>query len=120
MTAQKYDRVGSLFQGRFKAVLIEKDAHYLYLPHYIHLNPLDLMDVRSSTSNVEKMKFLEQYRWSSLPDYLGKKNFPSVTQREFLLDFWGGKEEYRKEIEGWVREKGREDFQQIQEILLDY
>lgn len=38
----KYDRVGSLFQGKFKAVHVSKEAHFLYLPHYIHLNPLDL------------------------------------------------------------------------------
>ena len=49
---EKYSRVGHLFQGRFKAVLVEKDHHFLYLPHYIHLNPLDLMNVRGSTSNM--------------------------------------------------------------------
>ncbi|MBU6414976.1 transposase, partial [Patescibacteria group bacterium] len=38
---QKYERVGGLFQGRFKAVHINNNRHFLYLPHYIHLNPLD-------------------------------------------------------------------------------
>src|SRR3989344_4697111 len=38
----KYERVGPLFQGKFKTVNIERQAHLLYLPHYIHLNPLDL------------------------------------------------------------------------------
>ena len=37
----KYQRVGPLFQGKFKAVHIFNQAHLLYLPHYIHLNPLD-------------------------------------------------------------------------------
>ena len=39
---KRYERVGSLFQGRFKAVLINKESHFIHLPYYIHLNPLDL------------------------------------------------------------------------------
>ena len=49
---EKYPRTGSLFQGRFKAVLLKRDAHFLFLPHYIHLNPLDLINVRGSTSDI--------------------------------------------------------------------
>ena len=47
------------------------------------------------------MEFLENYKWSSFPDYIGKKNFPSVTQREFMLDFWGNEGGYKKEVENW-------------------
>ena len=36
---KKYDRVGSLFQGRFKAKLVETDEYLLHLSKYIHLNP---------------------------------------------------------------------------------
>ena len=46
----KYDRVGSLFQGNYKAVLIESNAQLMYVPHYIHLNPLKLLNLRGSTS----------------------------------------------------------------------
>ena len=41
---QKNKRVGSLFQGRFKAVPIENERHFLYIPYYIHLNPLGLIE----------------------------------------------------------------------------
>ncbi|MFA7192469.1 MAG: transposase, partial [Candidatus Paceibacterota bacterium] len=33
---KKYERNGALFQGKFKSVHIEKDAHLMYLPIYIH------------------------------------------------------------------------------------
>src|SRR3989344_1570985 len=87
---EKYQRVGALFQGPFKAILVERQAHFTHLPFYIHANPLDLKFPtwrEQKLKNPKKaMEFLENYRWSSFPDYIGKKNFPSVTQREFLTD----------------------------------
>jgi len=50
------------------------------------------------------IKFLESYRWSSYLDYIGKKNFPSVTQREFLLKIFGGAENCRKTVKNWLKE----------------
>lgn len=99
---KKYDRVGSLFQGRFKAIHINKEDHFIHLPFYIHANPLDLI-YRSSTSI--DWEFLEDYRWSSLLDYIGIKNFPSITSREFLLDFWDGKKKYKETFQKWIQEK---------------
>jgi putative transposase len=86
---ERYHRSGTLFQGRTKKIQIETDAYFLYILHYIHLNPLDYLEgaqewrVRdaSKTSGVEfsqLQKYLHQYRWSSYQDYLGKKNFPSI------------------------------------------
>ena len=49
------------------------------------------------------IEFLKSYRWSSHPDYCGIKNFPSVTQREFLSEFFGGETGYKKSFEAWVR-----------------
>ncbi len=38
---ERYERSGVLWQGKHRRVLIERDAHFLYIPFYIHLNPLD-------------------------------------------------------------------------------
>ncbi|MBU0723218.1 transposase [Patescibacteria group bacterium] len=117
---KKYKRVGGLFQGRFKAVLINEHAHFLYLPYYIHLNPLSLPNKANTTtvSFIEKMNFLENYKWSSFPDYIGKKNFPSVVQREFLLDFFGGEKKYKKDTLEWLKNDD-ENTEEIQGITLD-
>lgn len=119
---KKYERVGSLFQGRFKATLISEEAHFIHLPFYIHANPLDLFHYGSSTSIVgagKKMEeFLENYRWSSFLDYIGKKNFPSVTSREFLLEFFGGAEEYKKATKKWLRER-EANLENIKEVKLE-
>ena len=103
---KKYERVGGLFQGRFKAVLVHTDAHFIHLPFYIHTNPVDLL-YRGSTSIEKQINFLETYRWSSFPDYIGKKNFPSVTSRDFLLDFFRGEAAYKKATFEWLRERNQ-------------
>lgn len=36
---ERYKRVGTLFQGRFRAVLVDRDEYLLHLSRYIHLNP---------------------------------------------------------------------------------
>jgi len=52
------------------------------------------------------IKFLEEkYRWSSYPDYLEKKNFPSLTSREFLIKVMGGVRGCQEFVNGWLQFK---------------
>lgn len=85
---KRYERAGSLFQGKFKAVHINTEAQFLYLPHYIHTNPL--ASYRGRTS-IEK---LLEYRWSSFSAYAGKRGFDRVSSRRALLDMYGGVDGY--------------------------
>ena len=119
---QKYDRVGPLFQGKYKLVLLKSDSHFIHLPFYIHLNPLDLKFLNwrgeKFSDHRKAMQFLETYQWSSFPDYIGKKNFPSVTQREFLMKFFGGPEHYKKEINLYLLE-ATEENERIRNLLIE-
>lgn len=116
---KKYERVGSLFQGRFKAILVSEEAHFIHLPFYIHTNPLDLIYGSSTSIDWGKQKeFLKKYRWNSYLDYIGEKNFPSLTSRNFLLEFWGGEKEYQKEVEKWIKEKNK-NTEKIKEATLE-
>jgi len=105
---KKYERVGPLFQGKYKYVHVAKESHFFHLPNYIHLNPLELIMPQWKDEGVKDytkaMTFLENYRWSSFPDYIGKKNFPSVTQRDFLVEILGSPKNYRTNIEKWLKE----------------
>ena len=47
---RKYKRVGPLFQGRYKALLVDKDAYALHLSRYIHLNPLTSFIIKKVNS----------------------------------------------------------------------
>lgn len=117
---QKYQRVGGLFQGRFKAVLIEKDSHFLYLPHYIHLNPLDLKMPSWRDKKINNisgaLKFLESYRWSSYLDHIGKKNFPSVISANLFKKFYGTPKEYQKSLREWL---GEMDFADLSDVIIE-
>jgi len=117
---QKYQRLGTLFQGRYKLILIKNEPHFIRLPYYIHFNPLDLIMPEwreEKIKNYQKaIKFLTSYRWSSHLDYIGRKNFPSVTQREFLLKIFSGYENYRKEVKNWLKEM---DLAKIENLILE-
>lgn len=59
---RKNQRTGHLFQGRFKALLIEQDSYLLQLVRYIHLNPV----------RANMVKDLRHYPWSSYLSYTGE------------------------------------------------
>lgn len=117
---QKYKRKGALFEGRYKSVAINTESHFIHIPYYIHLNPLDFIspDWRNRTIKNSKaaIEFIENYRWSSFLDYLGRKNFPSITNRSFLLKFFKGTNNHRVEIVNWI--KGM-DFNSIKNLALE-
>jgi putative transposase len=52
---KRHGRVGHLFQGRFKAVLVQKDSHLLEACRYVVLNPV----------RVERVQRPEEWVWSS-------------------------------------------------------
>lgn len=74
---KKHDRVGTLFQGKFKAVLIDKDAYLLHLSRYIHLNPLE----------VRPLTELHNYPHSSYACYLNKQKIPWINTIPILSFF---------------------------------
>ena len=62
---RRYKRVGYLFQGRYKAVLIDNNDSLLHISRYIHLNPQELIRLTRSD--------LVTYPYSSYPYFLGLK-----------------------------------------------
>lgn len=117
---KKYQRVGGLFQGRFKATLLEKQSHFLYLPHYIHLNPLDLKVPSWKNKKLDNptkaLKFLESYRWSSYLDHIGRKNFPSVISLNIFKKLYGTPNEYRDSLIEWLDDM---DFADLSEVAIE-
>ena len=118
----KYNRSGALFQGKYKAIAVTNDAHFIHLPYYIHFNPLDIQFPewrRRKIKNVKKaIEFLSSYRWSSHLDYSGEKNFPSITNRALLLEYFGGHQEYSKSIKNWLDDLDPED-ENLKPLLLE-
>ena len=118
---RKYSRQGYVFQKRFTAVHIKTNEQLKTVFVYIHTNGISLIEPKwkeIGIKNPEKViKFLEDYKWSSYPDYIGKKNFPSVTDREFMLNIMGGEKGCREFVESWIRYKG--EIKEFPELTLE-
>ncbi len=75
----KRKRAGHLFQGRYKAILIDADEYAAELSRYIHLNP-----VRAGITGRP-----EEYQWSSYQCYIGKKQIPKWLTMDYVLGYFG-------------------------------
>lgn len=107
---ERYQRNGTLFQGRTKKVLIEREGHFLYILHYVHLNPLDYLEnaggwrqrSKNGIKNTrEALDYLGSYRWSSYLDYSGIKNFPSLITTSLFKHALGN---YPEQIKSYLDE----------------
>ena len=117
---KKNKRVGPLFQGRFKAVLIDNEQHFYHIPYYIHSNPIELIEsswedgiIKNTT---KAKKFLESYKWSSYLDYIGKKNFPSIISTKFLNEIWGSPQKHKTDFKNWLKDF---DIDNIREDIIE-
>lgn len=112
----KYKRAGPLYQSRFKSIPVINESHFIHIPYYIHCNPLDLITPEwreKKISNPKKaIEFLNSYRWSSHLDFCGKHNFPSVTNRNFLLEVFGSEKKYQQKINEWIKDMEINNFKE--------
>lgn len=79
----KYERIGNLFQDRFKSEPVENDAYFLTVIRYIYQNPV----------KAGLVKRIEQYKWSNYNDYMSNKKNSDV---EFTLDILSNNREEAK------------------------
>lgn len=74
----KHKRVGHVFQGRYKAFLVEKDSYLVELSRYIHLNPIN--------AGIKEKPW--RYAWSSCKDYVqveDKSRTGELVDADFVL-----------------------------------
>jgi REP element-mobilizing transposase RayT len=72
---RNHNRVGHVYQGRYKAILVEKDSYLLELSRYVVLNP-----VRAGM-----VKNIDHWQWSSYPAMIGKSSCPEWLQADWML-----------------------------------
>lgn len=70
-----HQRVGHVFQGRFKAILVDRGNYLLELARYVVLNPL----------RAKRVRRLEQWRWSSYAATCGQAPLPAWLRVDFIL-----------------------------------
>lgn len=107
---KKYKRVGSLFQGIYKAVLVESDSYLLHLSRYIHLNS---MHVKSPVNFME---------FSSYPYYLEEKQTSWIKPQEILSFFKSSKRKDLKDIlsyQSFVEDYQMNSTEALGELILE-
>lgn len=102
----KYDRVGPLLQGQFKAVRIEYDEQLIHVSRYIHLNPIASFLVKD----------LKEYLWSSYPTYIGLQ-VDKICTSEFILSMFKTKQKYEQFILDHVNYS--QSLEIIKHLLID-
>lgn len=76
---RNHQRVGHVFQGRYKAILVERDSYLLELARYVVLNPL----------RANMVKRLESWQWSSYLATCGQMPMPDWLQTDWILAQFG-------------------------------
>ncbi len=106
---KKRQRNGHLFQGRFKAILVDADAYLVQLSRYIHLNPVQAKIVASPG----------EFSWSSYPTFTGKAKSPAWLTTGEILNHFGKRKNtairnYRSFVEeldiATLEDPGKETF----------
>jgi len=72
---RRHNKTGHIFQGRYKALLVDIDEYAQELSRYIHLNPV-------KAGMVEKP---HQYKWSSYRDYINVGSDPLMVDKQYLF-----------------------------------
>lgn len=82
----RHGRTGHLLQGQFKSIRIETEEQLLHTSRYIHLNPY-------SSCLIKTVKDLTNYPWSSLSEFIEKKESPTC-ETSIILSNFDSKKQY--------------------------
>ncbi len=105
---KKYKRVGPVFQGVYKAVLVESELQLLYLTKYIHRNPISCLPAR---------RVLAGYKYSSYGNYLGLFNQSWLVTDEILSYF--SQTKFANSYQSFVEEADERDLPLIKSMLIE-
>lgn len=97
------NRVGHVFQDRYKSEAIYNDSHLQQIIRYVHNNPI----------KAKVSKALDQYKWSSFNEYLSSNEVINENQRAFVLSY------YNNDIKDFIRFHKEVDYNEYLEIKED-
>ena len=104
---KKYERVGPLFQGRFKGEHVDNDEYLKYLYAYIHLNPIKLIepDWKEVGIKDEKraLKYISQYCYSSYEDYCGiRREEGAILSKDEFPPYFSKDHDFKLYMNDWL------------------
>ncbi|MFZ5631359.1 MAG: REP-associated tyrosine transposase [Bacillota bacterium] len=100
----KYDRVGHVFQDRFKSEEIETEKHLLAAIRYIHNNPVKAKIAKEPS----------EFPWSSYNSYISRDNYDSIISKDEILSF------FSKDVDTAKNLFIQHSMKKAEEIFIDY
>ena len=95
----KYERVGHLFQSRYKSIVVDNNTYGTEITRYIHLNPVRTKK-NLKLSLREKRRILKNFKWSSYAAMIGlKPAYPFLIIHDTLECFGNN---YKEQIENYI------------------
>ncbi len=101
---ERYDRVGSLFQGRFRAIHVDRNEYLIHLSRYIHLNPVLAGLVKNP----------EDWEFSSYREYIRLRN-GTLPQPEVVLTQFPSPSAYSQFVNAYIED----DNKLIEHLVLE-
>lgn len=106
---KKYQRIGPLFQGVYKAVVIETEEQLCHVSRYIHLNPKD---------QFKDIRLIKNYQWSSYPAYINNWSVKWLIKDYILNHFRNNLNSYREFVETYqLHDEDKDNL--YKELLID-
>ena len=107
---KRYNRRGTLFEGPFQSKWAGEDVYLKYLFAYIHLNPLKLWSKEglvNEPNKEETLTFLQNYQYSSLPDYLpGNRAKRAIINPAPFPEYFQTAADQLDELKDWLQSEG--------------
>lgn len=113
----KYDSPGSLFQGRFKAVIVENTEQLRHLLVYINvINPAEIIEPRIKEVGIRNLKsvwgYVEKYKWSTHQEYMRRRD-SLIVDKDILGELFPTSNEYARFAKDVLRGRGSDTIQDL-------
>ncbi len=104
---RKYQRTGSLFEGKFKSQHLDTDKYLKYIFSYIHLNPIKLIQKdwkeKGIKDKITAIDYLNKYTYSSYLDFTKEdRDQKNILNRKLFPKYFPTKNSFNKEIFEWL------------------
>ncbi len=104
----RYSRIGTLFQGKYKAVMVQSDEKLIHLSRYIHLNPTEIPETDPFN-----------YPYSSIRDYLSKTKSDWLKPEEILNSFESNRKTAPLSYESFIKDFQQDSTAKVEDLILE-
>ena len=113
----RHSRSGNLYQGRYKAFLIDANNYLLKVSRYLHLNCVRVRKLRG-LDHREQWQYVKDYQWSSLHGYLDEKKVVKYIDYGLIISMVGNRRQYRKFVLDGIKKDIDNPFKKVKSRII--